>query len=347
MPAEKIKSFFLRALGFLLVAVVLLGLLELAARSTDPYLRRLRGMKNPFWQKHPTRGHSLKPGDYGSIWGIPFHINRLGFRSPEITKQKPTGVFRVFCMGDSITMGPALPSSALYPEVLQGILSKKYPDKNFEVINAGASGYGIKEELLLLKEDGLALSPDLVVLQYTIYDVPGTTFYDHINPHRDVPVPGKEFLINHFAIARFVLERYNRIGLKNDLFGLADRLDMPADSDAAKRIEQGWQKYFEQLSDMAELCRKNNIAFLVLIIPHRAQFEDRRKAFAPQKRLLAFCRENNVAAIDPVSIFRSQKRYPFLFDPVHPNMEGHKIIAELIADWMGKNLLAGQPQPKP
>jgi lysophospholipase L1-like esterase len=342
MVSEKTKSSFFRALAVCLVAVVLLGLLELAARNSDPYLRRLRGMKNPFWQVHPTRGYSMKPGDYGSIWGIPFHINKLGFRSPEISREKPAGAFRVFCMGDSITMGPALPSSALYPEVLQGMLGQKYPGKTFEVINAGASGYGIKEELLLLEEDGLALSPDLVVLQYTLYDIPGTSFYDHINPHRDIPVPGKKFLINHFAIARFVLERYDRLGLKNNLFGLADRLDMPPDSDAAQRIEQGWRQYFKQLSDMAELCRKNHIAFLVLIVPHRAQFEDRRQSFVPQKRLLAFCKENNIAAIDPVPIFRSQKRYPFLFDPVHPSMEGHKIIAEVIADWIGKNLNPAQ-----
>jgi len=347
MSAEKRKSIFIRALAFFLVAVFLLGVLELAARSSDPYLRRLRGMKNPFWQTHPLRGHSLKPGDYGSIWGIPFHINQLGFRSPEIEKQKPAGVFRVFCLGDSITMGPALPSSVLYPEVLQGLLSQKYPGKTFEVINAGASGYGIKEELLLLKEDGLSLSPDLVVLQHTIYDVPGTSFYDHINPHRDVPVPGKKFLVAHFAIARFVLERYDRLGLKNDLFGLAHYLDMPPDSDAARRIEQGWEQYFKQLSEMSELCRKNNIAFLVLIIPHRAQFEDRRQVFMPQKKLLAFCKENNIAAIDPVSVYQSQKRYPFLFDPVHPNMEGHKILAQLIEDWMEKNMISAQPSENP
>jgi lysophospholipase L1-like esterase len=339
MPAEKRKFTAFRILVVLLPTLILLVLLELFARRFDPYLSRLRGAKNPFWQKHPTRGASLKPGYHSSHWGVPFSINKLGFRSPEISKQKPAGVIRVLCLGDSITMGPALPDSILYPAVLQKELDEKYPGKTFEVVNAGASGYGIKEEFLLLKEDGLALSPDLVVLQYALYDIPGTDFYDHINPNRDIPIPGKKFLINNLATARYVLEKYERRGLKNDLYGLADYLAMPPDSEAAQRIERGWSQYFEQLLEMEALCKKNNIQFLFLIIPHRAQFQDRRQAFGPQKRLLAFCRKKNIAALDPSPVFAAQKRPPYFFvDRVHPDVEGHRIIAGLIADWMAENL---------
>jgi len=324
--------------------LVLLTMLELVKRRFDPYLSRERGMQNPFWQKHPSRGHSLKPGDYGSIWGVPFHINRLGFRGPEVSREKPRGVFRVLCLGDSITMGAALPEEALYPADLQKILSARYPSKIFEVVNAGVSGYMIEQELLQLKEDGLKLSPDLVVLQYTLYDPPGTSFYDHINPRRELAIPGKQFLLAHLALARYVEEKYNRFGLRRNVLGWGDLLAMPKHSEAALRIERGWQEYFARLSQMAELCRENNAAFLVLIVPHRAQFEDRRREFGPQKKLAAFGKEHHIGIIDPAPAFAALKKPPYVVDPVHPNMEGHEIMAEMIGDWVGQNLLAGQPQ---
>ena len=125
--------------------------------------------------------------------GIDFYINKLGFRGPEISEDKPPKTFRVFCLGDSITMGSGLPENILYPRVLEKMLREGYPHKNFEMINAGVSGYGIKEEAMMLEEEGLALSPDLVILQFCVNDVPGTTFSDFINPRRELFIPYKFF----------------------------------------------------------------------------------------------------------------------------------------------------------
>lgn len=336
-----------RLAAILVLVLVLLSALELVKRRFDPYLSRERGMQNPFWQEHPTRGHSLKPGDYGSIWGVPFHINRLGFRGPEISREKPKGVFRVLCLGDSITMGAALPEDVLYPAALQKILSARYPSRKFEVINAGVSGYMIEQELLLLKDEGFLLSPDLVVLQYTLYDPAGTEFYDHINPRREIALPGKKFLLAHLALARYVQEKYNRFGLRRNVLGLGDLLAMKPDSESASRIEHGWQDYLSRLSEMARLCRENHTAFLVLVVPHRAQFEDRRRAFAPQQRLAAFGKDNQIAIIDPAPAFAALKKPPYVVDPVHPDMQGHEIMAEMLADWVGKNLLSEEPAKAP
>lgn len=343
MSVSNRKSWIARHYKALIFCAVLIALLELLSRRIDPYLSRERGMKNPFWQKHPTRGYSLKPGDYDSIWHVPFHINQLGFRGPEISKTKPAGTFRVVCLGDSITMGSALPEFALYPAVLQKMLSEKYPLKSFKVVNAGISGYMIKEEILQLKEDILPLSPDVVVLQYTLYDPPGTMFFNHVNPHRDLPIQGKQFLLRHVSLARLAQELYGHVGLTGNFFGLAHYFEMPTDSDAAKRIEAGWQEYFKDLGELAEVCKQNNIPLLVLIIPHRSQFEDRRHAFTPQKRLEAFSKEHGIVIIDPAPAFAAQKQMPYGLDAVHPSKEGHEIMAGLIRDWISENIFPGKP----
>ncbi len=333
-PVSKTTLFFILAL--LIPLVLLLAVAEIVARYFDPEIRLREGLKNPFWAHHATRHHALKPGDYSdTIWGISFHVNSLGFRGPEISKQKKAGVTRILCAGDSITMGSALPDEATYPRVLEDMLNEKYPGRGFEVINAGISGYDIEEEYLLLKEDGLALSPDAVVLQFCLNDVPGVAFADLINPNLDIPLPGGKFMLENLALARFLKERYNRIGLKNTFMGLAGLFEMDPSSPEAQRIESGWREYEKKLGEMASLCRNRGIGFMLVIVPHAAQFEDRQQRFIPQRRLKSFAVKNGFACLDLAPLFSSLQELPYSFpDPVHPDPVGHEIIAKAILEWI-------------
>jgi len=338
------KNWIFRLLAIVFALLCLFAILEPVARYFDPNLRLQEGKKNPFWAHHPTRGHALKPGDFNSIWGVPFHINQLGFRGKEITQAKPANTFRVFAIGDSITFGSGLPENVIYSDLLQQLLEHRYPQKRFEVINGGVSGYDIPQELLLLKEDGLALAPDLVVLQFCLNDVPGVVFADLINPRRDLPIPGKKFLLAHLAAARFMQERYNRIGLRNNFLGLADLIAMRPGSPEAQRIQNGWNDYFVRLDEMVDLCRKNNVAFLILIVPHEAQFEDRKKEFLPQHKIMEHARQKKIDVIDLEPAFAKQKALPYIMgDPVHPDRSGHEIIARLLADWTAQSIFPGKP----
>lgn len=337
-PGRIVKAILFRMLAVLLPALVLAAILEPIARRFDPALRLKEGTKNPFWMKDPILGHALKPGVYGSIWRVPFRINRLGFRGPEITIEKPANTFRIACLGDSVTMGSGLPEEVLYPHALQQILAEKYPHLKFQAINAGVSGYGIDTELLLLQEKIIPLSPDMVVLQFCLNDVPGTVFADHINPRRDIPFPAKKLLLAHSALARFIQERYNRIGLRNSFFGLADYLAMNPDSKSAQKINAAWKEYFSRLQAMAELCRENKIDFLLMVIPHQAEFEDRKHEFRTEKKIAEFTGKNHIPAVFAADAFLKEKSLPYApGDPVHPDLDGHRILAELIADWLSQN----------
>ena len=317
-----------------------LGLGELLARRLDPNLRRLEGLRNPFWVRHPTRGHALHPNFQGSsVWGVPFRINAFGFRGPELAPRKPAGVFRVLLLGDSIVMGSGASERDTLPAILEQTLSRRRPERKFEVINAGVSGYGLPEEYLVLKEDGLALSPDLVVLGFCLNDVPGTVFADLINPRRDLAFPGKDFLLAHSALARFFQERYNRLGLRNDFFGLADQLAAPPGSSLDRRVSAGWLAYRQELQPLLDLCRQNRLPFLLVAFPHQAQFEDRNHEFRPQHELARMAREMSFDLLDPAPAFTERLDRVYYFgDPVHPSAYGHQLVAEQIADRLAENL---------
>jgi lysophospholipase L1-like esterase len=323
-------------MGLLLLAIPV----EFIARRLDPNLRRLEGLRNPFWIHHPTRGHALQPNFHGtSIWGVPFRINSMGFRGPELAWAKPAGTFRVLVLGDSIVMGSGLSVQDTLPALLQQELADRFPGPRFEVINAGVSGYGLPEEYTVMKEDGLRLDPDLVVLGFCLNDVPGTVFADHINPRRDLSFPGKQFLLTHLALARFFQERYNRIGLRNDFLGLADWLAAAPGSAVDRRVQAGWAAYRQQLRPLLSLCREHRIHFLFVAFPHQAQFEDRQQEFRPQRELARLAREMDFDLLDPAPDFRPVLERVYIFgDPVHPSGFGQRLLARRIGDYIQKNI---------
>ena len=95
-------------------------------------------------------------------------LNSEGFRDVEIRKQKPSSVFRIICLGDSWTFGWNVGSTQSYPQQLQDLLRREFPEANFEVFNLGVAGYSSIQGLRLLKTRVLDLHPDVVVVGFAM-----------------------------------------------------------------------------------------------------------------------------------------------------------------------------------
>jgi len=99
------------------------------------------------------------------------YINEHGFRSPEITKEKPANTFRIFLVGGSTVFGSGSDDSTQIFSVLQ----EKFDEKNFgfdiEVINAGLGAAWSKQEALMVKNKLLDFSPDLIVVYDGVSDI--------------------------------------------------------------------------------------------------------------------------------------------------------------------------------
>jgi hypothetical protein len=154
-------------------------------KSLDP-IRRI--LKLSRVGPHPYMAYSPKP-NFTSPEGDKHVIshNSLGFRGPEITEEKPDGVFRIICLGGSSTYGHGPTSNeTTWPYRLQTRLSKARPDLEIQVINGGCQGYTSYESLANLAFRGLALEPDVVVVYHAINDMRGA-LYENIksdNTHR-------------------------------------------------------------------------------------------------------------------------------------------------------------------
>lgn len=96
--------------------------------------------------------------------------NSLGFRDIEHSLEKKEDVFRIICIGDSITYGWPAHKTDTYPKKVAKILKEKYPNKNFEAFNLGIPGYSSHQGLKLLKKNIKKFQPDLVIAYYGVND---------------------------------------------------------------------------------------------------------------------------------------------------------------------------------
>ncbi|MFC1587449.1 carbamoyltransferase N-terminal domain-containing protein [Planctomycetota bacterium] len=152
--------------------------------STERMLNK--GKPEPIYQRHRYTGVSLKPNStlFDNKRGH-IRINNLGFRGKDFTLAKPPGVFRVACIGGSTTFGiGASTSEKVWPQILEDLLREKYPGREFQVINAGVSGFTSAESLVNYALRVSVLEPDLVIIYHG---------YNDLKPNRYKGNEGVEF----------------------------------------------------------------------------------------------------------------------------------------------------------
>lgn len=94
-----------------------------------------------------------------------FTTNAFGYRGKNFSIKKAQGVFRVACIGDSVTFGVgASVDATAYPARLEGLLQNQFSGMNIEVINAGIPGYASTHAFVFLVTELVKLEPDLLVI---------------------------------------------------------------------------------------------------------------------------------------------------------------------------------------
>lgn len=93
----------------------------------------------------------------------------LGFRAAQTTAYDSAKPF-LLVLGDSFTFGPYMPNEDTYPAILERRL-----DQHWNVVNAGVSGYTIRDERNVLERLSECARFDAIVLQVLANDFVGLT----------------------------------------------------------------------------------------------------------------------------------------------------------------------------
>ncbi len=116
--------------------------------------------------------------------------NDRGYRSPEIARPKPDGIFRIFALGGSTTYGIDIPAQDAYPAQLQRILRDQYGYTHVEVINAGVIAYNSYDLFAHFAYRVLDDEPDMIIIYEAINDVTARLvdprYYNSLNPSRGI-----------------------------------------------------------------------------------------------------------------------------------------------------------------
>jgi hypothetical protein len=108
----------------------------------------------------------LAPGREGRFMESRWWINSLGFRGPEISRDKGRH-YRIVALGESTTFGSTRRADDRpWPEVLEAAIASEFECRSpIQVINAGVPGWTLANQLARLRSDIFPLEPD-VILSY-------------------------------------------------------------------------------------------------------------------------------------------------------------------------------------
>ena len=162
----------LLALGLSIGALVAEAMLRGAAAASDRIDQLLEDPLAAKIEPHGTLGYRQRPlavSHYGN--GTSATANRLGFRGPEVSVQKPAGTVRVVLLGGSTSHGVGVNDNETIDAYLRTILAGELPTRRIEVVNLAFDGYDSYQDFERLRTDGLPLDPDVVIVNSGINDV--------------------------------------------------------------------------------------------------------------------------------------------------------------------------------
>jgi lysophospholipase L1-like esterase len=162
------KNFLLALMTFLISLLASLFVAELAIRLLwvpPSSLSTISTEKHPFYDWAPRPG--ITGRHVSAEYDYEFRHTVQGLRGDQLfASHRPEKIQnRILILGDSFAYGIGSEQHEIFAERVHAQFS------DTEVINAGANGYGQRQQLAILDTLGAALEPDLVVLMFFWNDV--------------------------------------------------------------------------------------------------------------------------------------------------------------------------------
>ena len=338
-------------LGLLVSAGIFVGAGEFLTRQFD-VIDRLNGIPRRLYLATdiPDLPYRLRPGIDVPIRDFRVRVNRLGLRGAEVPPRPEPGRSRILALGDSVVYGEGLDEADSFPVLLEQELHAR-GDGRAEVLNAAAPGYNTEAELAYLREVGLALGPNALVLGVSLNDygpAPHMTPFGFLSnePTNRSRTP---WLNNHSEF--YTLLRWLLTWARGGHLYQQVRKQVPADKAEwdkrwpqidhaiaimhkkyyAKPAGPGWESVRQSLPALRDLAAAHGLALTVVIFPEKDQVEPDAN-LDPQRQWLALCEEVGVRCVDLQPAFAAGAGAGSLFlDTQHPNAAGMRIAAREVA----------------
>lgn len=251
--------------------------------------------------------HGYDPNS-GKTYLNRFFWNSQGYFDHDRAFVKPPHTKRIVVIGDSYVEAVQVPLSKTFHKQMEAFLNDNrgsITDATFQVIALGNSGTGQSTNLNMLKQDGLAYQPDLVIFTLCSND-----FCDD-DPalKRQLILSAGEFgphargLVRHGLMAAVLVVRRVETMRRSRVAISPELLQWSAENFPV--VEKAWERTLDYVRQAKIICDRAGIAFLLTYLGAEIEVN---YAVEPAKTLTALRGMGNIHASTPWDMGRSAKR---------------------------------------
>jgi len=261
-----------------------------------------------------------RPGLYWPVRPLVNEANSRGDFDVEHTQGKPPGTFRVVVIGDSVVVGYNVGWRGAFPRLLEASLARALPDRRWEVVTLGCSGYRTSQELVLLRTEAFEYAPDLIVWS-NVFDDPTHAIFRH---------GGGDLWLGYRPPSQLLLR------VRGAWFLLREAI-------AARHAPREWHARLHaihrnrieaEIATIGRICREHRtpaVFFINPVLRDEPSF-DGYPLLAEHTRLRRWAAAAGLVVVDLPDAYagRDPRTLGFPPDPWHPDRVGHRIIAEYL-----------------
>jgi lysophospholipase L1-like esterase len=282
-----------------------------------------------FYVKSPTRLYDLRPNQDEEVGyrRIRIKINGYGFRDDaDPVVPKPPGTWRAIVLGDSFTFSGKVNVGDTFAKRLEKNLSDADRSRRYEVLNLGVPGYKSRQQLDLLRDKGLRLQPDLVIVDYTLN---GPSPEVQLLPERPARWPALNRLFKRFDLVQFLYANWKQYSYIRRGDFLRRGVNYPSLAEGSER----WEASKRDLAEMKRLTDANGVRLLVVMWPVFVELDDRYPYAEKHRLVVDACRQMGIPVLDLLPAFRGVDATTLWVgrDDHHPNPAAQSRVAEAVA----------------
>ena len=259
---------------------------------------------------------------------LTYRTNSLGFRSPETTRERPDGVFRILGVGDSFTFGTGVRQEHTFLARLDERLAQADGPERYEVLNLGVMGYNTPQEMALLEHVGPDLDAQLVIVCLFLNDMEGGGTHALFNVDAK-----RSRLARHSKLADRVAWMLQR---KRQIADLTASYHASFATDSA-----GWLLAQRLLVETRARLEARETKLVLMIFPVLWDLGESYPFKAVHGTVSEFARENGIPFLDLLPAFEGRNGPELWVHPTnqHPNEEGHAIAGDALYDFLTESSL--------
>lgn len=298
----------------------------------------------------------LKPNMKNAVWDFTvLSTNAQSYRADYPIESKPTGTYRIVCLGDSVTFGYRVPvvwpdkpteydpEWLPYPMLLEKHLRAANLDRHIESFPMAVPGYTSHQGLAWLRSEIDHLQPDMIIVSFGWNDVSVSDVPDRESIRTDWYPVTVRWLIDHsqtFAHVTRWLRSGNQTG------------QQPRPRPVPRVPEAD---YLSNMNAIVDLAQSRGTKVIVIGAPYRDATTN-----PPEAQMMTRYRDSLRTtmlqkSVPYLEVFElteaaSPPNQGFFGELIHPNHIGHRLLAAELTKLMAKNNLLGElkvPEFKP